>query len=476
MQNRHAHTVNQLLTDSLDGRLSRREVMKRTAALGLSAPLAGIILSAQSVGAQEASPAARPTGGATMVAPSWLRTDLSGQEITVVLGNGPVVTQWEEPAVQIFQDTTGIVVELVEGPQSTTERLTQYLQVFAAGSGDLDAMMVDVIDIGTVGPHAVDLTEAIGTLGAEFFERIVQNNTYEGKLAAIPWFTDAGLLYYRTDLLEKYGFSAAPVTWAELDEMATAILEGESAANPDFEGFVWQGAAYEGLTCDALEWQTSYGGGTIVGEEGDVTVNNEQAVASFEMAAGWVGRISPEGVTTYDEEAARGVWQAGNAAFMRNWPYAFALGQGPDSAIAGMFDVTQIPMGPGEEARHAATLGGWQMMASTYSENQEAAIEFCKFLTSPELQKSFAIEQSRLPTIPALYDDADVLAANPFFGRLKEVFTGAAVARPSTAAGEFYPEVSAAYYTVVNNILNGQIEDAASAVEDLAGEIEGLLG
>src|SRR5690606_37868009 len=146
--------------------------------------------------------------------------------------------------------------------------------------------------------------------GYEYFPRIVENNTVGDKLVGIPWFTDAGLMYYRTDLLEKYGYEGPPTTWSEFEEMANTIQEGERAENPDFWGYTWQGNAYEGLTCNALEWQVSNGGGFII-EEGDdgsptVTVNTPQVVAAMEMAAGWVGTISPEGVTTYLEEESRG--------------------------------------------------------------------------------------------------------------------------------------------------------------------------
>ena len=232
-------------------------------------------------------------------------------------------------------------------------------------------MMIDVIWPGILAAHAVDLSQAIGWQGADYFERIVQNNTIGDKLVGIPWYTDAGILYYRSDLLDKHGFDAPPATWAELEEMASAIQDAERADNPDFFGFVWQGAAYEGLTCDALEWQVSNGGGVIVEEDLTVSVNNPQAIAAFERARGWVGTISPDGVTSYKEEDARGVWQAGNAAFMRNWPYAYAPGQEEGSAIKDKFDVTLVPKGEGEGATNADTLGGWQMMVSKYS--QESA-------------------------------------------------------------------------------------------------------
>jgi len=179
-------------------------------------------------------------------------------------------------------------------------------------------------------------------------------------------------------------------------------------------------------------------------------------------------------VTTYKEEEARGVWQGGNAAFMRNWPYAYSLGQADDSQVKDLFDVTLLPMGDGEGARNADTLGGWQMMVSKYSEAQDAATEFAKFCTSREMQKAHAIELSLLPTIAEVYDDPDVIAANPFYERLKPVFQGGAIARPSTPSGALYNDVSTAYFTAVNQILTGE-KEAASALEELQGELEEIM-
>ena len=179
-------------------------------------------------------------------------------------------------------------------------------------------------------------------------------------MVGIPWFTDGGLLYYRSDLLEKYGYDSPPTTWTELEEIAAAIQQGErDEGNQDFWGFVWQGQAYEGLTCDALEWVYSSGGGTIVSPEGIITDRQHRCSGSAGSTAGWVGEISPPGVTGFMEEESRSVWQSGNAAFMRNWPYAYSLGQGDDSAIQGLFDVTSLP--GAEAGQSAATLGGWRI-------------------------------------------------------------------------------------------------------------------
>jgi trehalose/maltose transport system substrate-binding protein len=290
-------------------------------------------------------------------------------------------------------------------------------------------------------------------------------------LVGIPWFTDAGVFYYRPDLLEKYGFEAEPQTWDELEEQAQAIMEGEVAENPAFTGFVWQGNAYEGLTCNALEWQFSQDGGRIIEPDGTVTVNNPEAIAAFERAAGWVGGISPEAVTGYMEQDARGVFQGGNAAFMRNWPGDYATMSEPGSAVEGIFDVGQLPAGAG--GTRAATLGGWQMWVSAYSENQDAAKEFARFSTSLPVQKARAIERANAPTISSLYEDPDVLAAQPYYENLGTVLLEGSIPRPSTPSADLYNDVSIAYFTAVNQILTGG--DAASLIEDLQSELEDIM-
>jgi trehalose/maltose transport system substrate-binding protein len=363
-----------------------------------------------------------------------------------------------------FTAETGIEVELIPGPQSATNRLSEYLIQLGQESGDIDVYQIDVIWPGILADHLVDLNQYLADETDQHFPAIVQNNTVGGKLVGMPWYTDAGLLYYRTDLLEKYGYSDPPQTWDELEEMAAAIQAGEQGeGNSDFWGYVWQGAPYEGLTCDALEWQASHGGGKIIEADGTISVNNPAAAAALERAAGWVGTISPPQVTQYLEEDSRLIWHAGNAAFMRNWPYAYALSQGDDSAVRDNFDVTVLPDGGGGSA---ATLGGWQLSVSKYSQSVPDAVELVKYLTSPEVQRRRSVEASFAPTIADLYNDADVLAANPYYAALKDVFAGGAVARPSGVSGEAYAEVSFQYFTAVHEVLTGD-ESAATALADL---------
>ncbi len=401
----------------------------------------------------------------------------SAQGVTLRISCGAVGQELElcTEGAQAWAKQTGNKVEVVSTPNSTTDRLALYQQQLAAGSSDIDVYQIDVIWPGILGDFFIDLNDYVSKdLVDQFFPRIIAANTVDGRLVALPWFTDAGLLYYRTDLLAKYGYSSPPQTWDELEEMAKKIQAGErKAGNGSFWGFVFQGKAYEGLTCDALEWIFSYRGGTIVDQDGNITVNNPNAVRAIDKAAGWVGTIAPPGVTSYQEEEARGVWQAGNAAFMRNWPYAYSLGNSKDSPIKGKFDVTVLPKG-GPDGQHAATLGGWQLAVSRFSKHPKEAVDLVVYLTGYEEQKRRAIKGSFLPTRPALYKDPDVLAANPFMGKLYDVFVNA-VPRPSAQTKQKYNQVSSAFWTAVHNVLVGQV-DAATSLRMLEQQLKRIKG
>jgi len=466
--------INEFVASAMYRNTSRRELMRRAGLLGISASVIPFVLRSHGVLAQDATPAAAGGApGSTIEIPAGLRTDLSGQSINAVLAAAasPDIP-WIEAAHAKFAEATGITANFIPGEESATDRLAIYNQQLGAGSGDNDVYQIDVIWPGILAQHATDLSQSLADTAALQFPAIVENNTVNGALVGMPWFTDAGLLYWRTDLLEKYGIEASPQTWAELETMAQTIQDGERGANPDFQGFVWQGLAYEGLTCNALEWQYSNGGGSIIEADGTVSINNPQAIAAFERAAAWVGKISPQDVTTYKEPETVNVFAPGNAAFARNWPYMWAITQdaAAGSTLIGKVDVSPLPKGDGPDARNADTLGGWQLMVSKYSGKQDAAIEYVKFMCSPEIQKSRAIERALLPTIATVYDDPDVAAASEFMPRLKPVFQGGAVARPSTASSDLYNSVSTAYFQRVNQILTG----AASAA-DAVGQIESEL-
>ena len=400
-------------------------------------------------------------------------TPVMADEIFYVSGAVGNAVENFKTLVAPWEASSGHTVTMVPMPASTTDQFGQYRLWLAAGTADVDLYQTDVIWAPQLAEHFVDLTEVAKDLAPTHFPSIIQSQTVGGKLVALPIFTDAPALYYRKDLLEKYGV-AVPKTWAELTVAAQTVQDGERAAGmADFHGFVWQGNAYEGLTCNALEWVKSYGGGQIVEPDGSISINNPNAMAALEQAKAWVGTISPAGVLAYQEEEARGVWQTGNAAFMRNWPYAYGLGNGDDSAVKGLFSVTTLPVGK-EGDTSAATLGGWNVAVSKYSTKQEAAISLAMYLAGPEAQKQRAINESNLPTIVALYDDADIAAAQPIIPQWKDVFLNA-VPRPSAPTLGNYNEVSSKFWSAVHATLSGN-GTAAENLELLESDLTELKG
>jgi trehalose/maltose transport system substrate-binding protein len=383
--------------------------------------------------------------------------------------------EWEQHAAESFMKKTGAKVEIITADPDPTVRLEDYLKRFEPAHGkdlgDVDVFAIDVVWPGVMAKYAENLTPIFGDLGKDFIPALVKNNTVGEKLIAVPWYTDAGLLFYRRDLLDKYGFKNPPETWNELEDMAKKIQEGERATgNPNFWGFVWQGKDYEGLTCNALEWQASHGGGTIVSEKGVPTVDNPNTIAALKRASGWINtiKISPKEVLTFGERESLKVWTDGNAAFMRNWPFAYGASQ--RVSWHNNIGVTLLPKGPDPDDPHASTLGGWQLMVNAHSKGKEktAAIEFVRFLTDKDNQVSLAVETSKPPTRAALYEPGKVLKELPFLADVKflQIVKGGGVTRPSTATAEKYPEVSKAYSAEVHLVLEGR-KEAERAVKDL---------
>jgi len=395
-------------------------------------------------------------------------------ELSIVSGDTGTGLAFLRTQLDRFEAETGNTVTVVPMPSSTSDQFGQYRLWLAAGNSDIDVYQTDVIWAPQLADQFLDLTEAAKDVVGQHFPSIIESQTVDGKLVALPAFTDAPALFYRTDLLEKYN-KPVPQTWDEMAATAKEIMDAERAeGQADLYGFVFQGNAYEGLTCDALEWVKSNGGGQIVEADGTISINNEQAAAAIDRAAGWIGTISPEGNLAYQEEESRGVWQLGNAVFMRNWPYAYALGNGDDSAVKGKFDVAPLPAGDGADARSAATLGGWNVAVSKYSPDPEEAIKLALFLSSAEVQKERAIKQSNLPTIESLYDDADVLAASPFMANWKSIFQNA-VPRPSAPTKVKYNEVSSMFWSAVHDTLSGN-GSAAENLEVLEADLTELKG
>jgi trehalose/maltose transport system substrate-binding protein len=381
-------------------------------------------------------------------------------QTTVAISCGAVGVEFAlcREGAEAWARETGNQVRMVSLPGGASERLALYQQLLAARSGDIDVLQIDVVWPGTLANHLADLSGHFdGATLDQHFAAIVENNTVAGRLIAMPWFTNAGLLYYRRDLLRKHG-RPVPETWEEMAETARTVMAAERrTGNERMWGYAFQGRAYEGLTVNALEWLYSHDASTVVEPGGRISVNNPRAAEALTLAASWVGTIAPPGVLNYAEEEARGVFQAGNAVFMRNWPYAWSLVNAADSPVGGQVGVAMLPRGGGPEGRHAAALGGEQLAVSRYSRSPEAAIGLVRHLTSRAEQKRRAIVGGFNPTIEALYDDPEVLAANPFFRELYDTFVNA-VARPSAVTGVRYNQVSAEFWNAVHVVLSGRSE------------------
>ncbi|RIX97133.1 ABC transporter substrate-binding protein [Aureimonas flava] len=407
---------------------------------------------------------------AALVAATFLTGAARAEEITIAVGSIGRDVDEMRGQLDAFQKATGHTVRIVTMPASSTDQFGQYRLWLSAGNKDVDVYRTDVIWAPQLAANLVDLTEPMKDVVDQHLPAVIQSQTVDGKLVAMPLFADAPALYYRKDLLEKHG-REVPKTWAELAETAKVVQDAERAdGNAQMNGFVFQGAAYEGLTCDALEWVASNGGGQIVSPEGEITINNPEAAAALNRARSWVGTIAPQGVLGYMEEESRGVWQTGNAVFMRNWPYAYPLSASDDSPVKGKFDA--VPLPAGESGVSAACLGGWNLAVSEFSEHKDVAIELVKFLTSADSQKARALGTARLPTIPALYEDPEIAERQPLVAKWKSVFENA-TPRPSAPTKAKYNEVSQQFWTAVNKTMAGQ-GDGATNLQDLERQLRRL--
>jgi trehalose/maltose transport system substrate-binding protein len=230
------------------------------------------------------------------------------------------------------------------------------------------------------------------------------------------------------------------------------------------------------LTCNALEWQESQGGGAII-DDGRITVDNPETVRAWERAARWVGSISPRGVLAYREWDTQNIWKAGDAAFMRSWnglpgPYRLGPTETP-SVDAKNYDFAPLPAGKGG---NVSTYGGHGYAVSKYSAQVEAAVKLVRFLTRRDTERKRLRTYSGVPTIPDLYQDPGVRAATPYLEVVQKVYKETFAARPSAVTGKKYPEVSRAYFEAVHSVLTRQktAADAAGSLREQLARITGF--
>ncbi|OLP57890.1 ABC transporter substrate-binding protein [Xaviernesmea oryzae] len=371
-----------------------------------------------------------------------------------------------------WKEKTGNEAKINKMPALLDDAIPIYQQLLAAKSTDIDVLFLDVIWLGMFKNGLLDLKTAIPQADQDkHFASTLNAAKLDGNLVAMPAYMDVGLMFYRKDLLEKYG-KPQPKTWDELAATAKEIQDKERAAGKgEMWGYVWQAKSYEGLTCDAIELIASNGGGTIIADDGKVTIDNPKAAEAIEKAKGWIGTISPEGTLNYDEEASRAVFESGNAVFHRNWPYVWGSSHKEGSAVIDKVGVMPLPVGSiGQKS--SGCLGPMYYGVSKYSAKPNVAADFVNFITGPDMQKKRALKDAVNPSIPALYNDAEVLATIPFLKDNQQAFADSAV-RPSGYTGTSYNRVSQAFYRSVHDMLSGS-GDIKSGLKTLAARLEKL--
>ena len=449
--------------------IGRKSRLLAVATVVAAALALAVGLSVASGGASRATAAA-----ATMTAPpvpnaKTIKQKYHGQTITFI-GDSVGGSHVRDLAIaKRFAHDTGIKVKVVPHPTASDASYSQLARIFSSHSPSMDVAMYDVVWVGAFAPFLVNLKPALAADAKIQSPGIVKNDTVHGKLVAMPWFGDFGMLYYRTDLLKKYGYSGPPKTWSQLFSMAKKIQAGERASNPSFSGFVFQGNAYEGLTCDALEWIASSGGGHFI-DNGKVTIDNQKAINILNQIRSQIGVTTPRGVTSYQEGEAQTAFTDGDAAFERNWPYAYSLNQAAGSKVAGKFGVAPLPHGPGGTS--VATVGGWQLGVSKYSKHKGAAMEFVRYATSKPVERFDTITNSNVPSIPSLSKDkAFVKKYAPYLSPATAAVPRAA--RPASILGSKYNEGSKDIYQAMSRILNGA--SAQSVLPGLKAQLQALL-
>ncbi len=364
---------------------------------------------------------------------------------------------WNEIIALFEAEHPGVKIQREIGPHSSTAFHDLLTQKLKNKSRDLDVFLMDVVwpaEFAAAG-WALALDDRFpGSEQSKYLAGPIEANTYGGKVFGLPLYIDSGMLYYRRDLLDKYGFKP-PDTWPEMVRQAGAI----TAREPDTYGFSAQFKQYEGLVCNMMEYIAGNRGHLVDPKTGAPAIAEPPALEAVRFVRDRiVGKAAPEGVLTYEEPESLALFIQGKAVFLRSWPYVWKVANNPQrSKVVGKVGVALLPRFPGGESH--ATLGGWQVGISAYSEKKDLAWTFAQFLSSERIQKHLAVKAGLAPTRTGLYDDAEVLNAAPQFREMKPVFF-TSLPRPRSP---LYPALS----NILQRYFSKAISDPRS---DLAGE------
>ena len=365
--------------------------------------------------------------------------------VTVVLKHQPL---WGDPGpfhafLDRFQQANPDVRVRTETlPNASDIAREMFLTALEGGAADFDVFAIDVVwapEFARAGWLA-DLSEAFpaARLREEFLAHAVDAVTLEGRVYAVPWYLDVGLLYYRTDLVPR-----APKTYDELRDFARAAMQRD----PTLAGFLWQGRQYEGLNCNAFEAIWGHGGDLLRGDR--IALDTPEAQAGLRWLRETIATgLSPRSVLSSAEEETRRAFQDGRAVFLRNWPYVWAEAQ--RSAIRGKIGFAPLPSITG--APGPGTLGGWQLAVNAHSPRLRAAQRLVAFLTSHDAAVELALRYSRIPARRAVYDDPRVREGAPFIAALLPV---ALAARPRPVTP---------YYALSSDSIQGELSAAVSGL------------
>lgn len=358
---------------------------------------------------------------------------------------------WDKAIATFEQAYPHIRIEREIAPHSSTAYHDLLTQKLKNRDASLDVFFMDVIwpaEFAAAG-WALPLDKYFPpNERKQFLPATIAAGTYGNHIYGVPSRVDSGMLYYRKDLLDKYGF-APPRTWPELADQATMIVEGERESNPALRGYSGQFKQYEGLVCDMLEFVASHDGALLSDDGTRSTLATRPAIKAVEFVRQEIiGKLATPAALTYQEPESLAIFVQGKAVFHRNWPYAWGMANDPrHSKIAGKVGVTTLPHFEGGES--VATLGGWLYGISAFSEQPKTAWTFIEFMTSPAMQKHFALHASLAPSRVAVYDDPEVLQANPQYRDLLPVFR-TATPRPRTPV---YPIVSHIFQRYFSRVL-----------------------
>ena len=397
------------------------------------------------------------------------------KEFTIWIGGSPEEVNYWQGLVNRFNEETNSDLLLIRQPTYTDQRKQSLIVSLEAKQKNPDLFLMDVvwlkqfIESGWLLPLDQLLVDTNFSVN-NFFPSVINSVDKSGnKLYALPVFLDVGLLYYRKDLLTKFGFSGPPETWNQLVNESEIIQTKERKTNKDFYGFLWQGAQYEGLICDFVEFISSNGGGIL--KNGTIKLNTPENIYALKFMRDLIHnyKISPENTyTDMKEEEVRRGFQNGNALFERNWSYAYKLHNSKDSRVKGKTGMAVLPHF--KDHQSASALGGWHIGISKYSDQKEKALQFIKYVTSYKIQKNLFTSVGWNPGRKDVYFDKELQKKYQQIKILYEAFQHA-VARPMLP---YYSEVSDIIQRYVNQCLAGKIspEDALNKCQEEIKSLE----